>query len=180
MKNKKRIVGIVFTIIGLILIAAGTWVVTNDIKTKDDRIYTTATIVGFNSDATYVEYEDDGEIIKAELNSTSNTYRIGQRKDAYYFEGNPYYLYEKSTSIIIWVLPFMGLLLTVLGVLVIFDKVKVTVGGRHGREVTNGDDDVYEPDYLPRKKQNQESTTRNQYDNGSDVITYDDNDGVFK
>ena len=151
-----------------------------ELKTTYRDTVFSATIVGFNSDATYVEYEDDGEIIKAELNSRSNTYRIGQRKDAYYFEGNPYYLYEKSTSIIIWILPFMGLLLTVLGVLVIFDKVKVTVGGRHGREVTNGDDDVYEPDYLPRKKQNQDNTTRNQYDNGSDVITYDDNDGVFK
>lgn len=92
----------IFIIVGLIFIAVGAFYGVKNANVDDGRIYTTATVVNvevervidsYHTDhytyKTYVEYEIEGETITARLNPSSDTDRIGDEVEIYYYLDNP-------------------------------------------------------------------------------------------
>ena len=120
-------------IIGIVFLILGTIECITSFQKREERIYTTATIVNIEEYKTgdpdnpkghrvYVEFEVNDEKIVSELNTYNSKDRIGMEKEIYYFDNDMEMVYEKGSEIFLILFPIVGTISAILGALITFHR----------------------------------------------------------
>ena len=130
-----RVFGLFFMIMGLVFLIFGTIECITTFQNREERIYTTATIVNIEEYETgdpdnhnrksykvYVEFEVNDEKIIRELNTYNFNDRIGMEKEIYYFDNDMEMVYEKGSEIFLIIFPIVGTITAILGALLAFHR----------------------------------------------------------
>ena len=126
-----KVIGSLFIVLGMLFAILGTIEYVIALTEKDDRIYTTATIVKIDKQetgdpefpfeyTTYVELDVNGERTTAPLNTYNSGFRIGKQVDVYYFANDVRLVYEKGSENFSVLFTFSGVAFAILGALLIF------------------------------------------------------------
>lgn len=129
----EKIIGTAFIVIGILFAILGAVRYTLTLTEKNDRIYTTASIVRIDERETgdpefpveytaYVELEANGETVTSELNTYKPSFEIEKQIEVYYFEENLQTVYEAGSDSFYPIFALVGLAFAALGAKLSFRK----------------------------------------------------------
>lgn len=130
-----KVIGALFIVVGLLFAILGTIKYAAALMEKENRIYTTATIVRIDKQktgdpespykhTTYVALDVNGERITAPLNTYNSSFKTGKQVEVYYFTNDAHLVYEKRSEYFFVLLAASGAAFAVLGALLTYIKVK--------------------------------------------------------
>ena len=128
-----KIVGLIFFVLGIFFAIIGTVEYISVLNASENRVYTTATIVEIDEYLTndpdnrkgynvYVEYKVNDTTVKSKLNTYSSKYYVGIEVPIYYYENDMNMVYEKNSEHFLLLFPLVGILFSVIGVVLLFNK----------------------------------------------------------
>ena len=131
---QRKIVGILFLIVGLVFAMLGVLKYANVlVEEKDDRIYTVARIIQIDSRETgdpehpvaytaYVEFDGKGEGHVAQLNVYRSDFQIGKSLEIYYYEDAMSTVYIEGSDGFYLLFAAVGLAFALLGTALVARK----------------------------------------------------------
>lgn len=126
--NGKRVVFLIFSIIGLIFMVVGT-VICLKVFDYSDKVETTAIITDFESyqkyvngrthtrHKTHITYDVEGRSYTNIVQMYSSSWNVGDEIEIYYDIDNPQNVGSKDTDWVLLVIPCLGLLFFCLGMI---------------------------------------------------------------
>ena len=123
-----KVIGALFIAVGLLLAILGAIKYAAALMEKEDRTYSTATIVKIEQQetgdpefpykhTTYVELDVNGERITAPLNTYNSSFKTGKKVEVYYFKNDVQLVYEKGSENYFVLFAVSGAAFAVLGAL---------------------------------------------------------------
>ena len=121
-----KVIGALFIAVGLLLAILGAIKYAAALMEKEDRTYSTATIVKIEQQetgdpefpykhTTYVALDVNGERITAPLNTYNSSFKTGKKVEVYYFTNDVQLVYEKGNENYFVLFAISGAAFAVLG-----------------------------------------------------------------
>ena len=130
---QRKLVGILFLVVGLVFAVLGVLKYANVLAGKDDRIHTTACIVQIDARETgdpehpiaytvYVELEGQGEGHVAQLNVYRSDFQTGKILEVYYYKDDMSAVYIQGSNVFYLLFSAVGLAFALLGTVFVARK----------------------------------------------------------